>query len=352
MWRGPFILFAVALIGGAQALFVSAIAGPHDALIAKHAAANGLPEHLVRRVVRAESGGNAAAVNAGNYGLMQIRLATARSIGYSGDATGLLDPDTNLTYAVKYLAGAYRAAGCDADRAVSLYMRGYYGAAKKACAVSPVEVAQGDTKAEAGSRREAPAAKSRLDAAAPVAGVIKPKVVRTETIGAPNSASVSSPPVGKFEPSRITPPLPPRPVEASAALAAPASAPKAAVASPILPAAVSAPALPTTTKTDKLAPAPAFDLASVPLPPARREPEASPKPDVQPSRRAKRATEHVAERKSEHGPARAENKSALASIGDPAAVVTFLKKLVTPDTKSRRRTVEAEAPPSQLQPPQ
>ena len=55
---------------------------------------------------------------AGNYGLMQIRLGTARGVGYSGEAKGLLDPDTNLTYAVKYLAGAYRAAGCDADRAV------------------------------------------------------------------------------------------------------------------------------------------------------------------------------------------------------------------------------------------
>ena len=76
------------------------------------------------------------AVHAGNYGLMQIRLGTARGVGYSGDAEGLLDPDTNLTYAVKYLAGAYRAAGCDADRAVSYYQRGYYGAALRECAES------------------------------------------------------------------------------------------------------------------------------------------------------------------------------------------------------------------------
>ena len=64
---------------------------------------------------------------------MQIRLGTARGVGYSGDAKGLLDPDTNLTYAVKYLAGAYRAAGCDADRAVQYYQRGYYGAARREC---------------------------------------------------------------------------------------------------------------------------------------------------------------------------------------------------------------------------
>ena len=45
---------------------------------------------------------------------MQIRLGTARAMGYHGGSPqGLLDADTNMTYAVKYLAGAYRAAGCD-----------------------------------------------------------------------------------------------------------------------------------------------------------------------------------------------------------------------------------------------
>jgi soluble lytic murein transglycosylase-like protein len=37
-----------------------------------------------------------------------------------------MDPETNLTYAVRYLAGAYRAAGGNANRAVSLYASGYY----------------------------------------------------------------------------------------------------------------------------------------------------------------------------------------------------------------------------------
>ena len=64
---------------------------------------------------------------------MQIRLGTARGVGYPGEAKGLLDADTNLTYAVKYLAGAYRAAGCNDDRAVSYYLRGYYGAAQREC---------------------------------------------------------------------------------------------------------------------------------------------------------------------------------------------------------------------------
>ena len=96
-------------------------------MIARHAAANGLPVELVHRVVKRESGYNPRASSRGNIGLMQIRHATARGIGYSGSASGLLDPETNLTYAVKYLAGAYRAAGGNASRAVSLYASGYHG---------------------------------------------------------------------------------------------------------------------------------------------------------------------------------------------------------------------------------
>lgn len=101
-----------------------------DALIAKHAAANNVPEDLVRRVIKRESGGNPRVVNKGNFGLMQIKLATARGLGYRGTAAGLLDADTNMTYAVKYLAGAYRVAGGNHGRAVHYYAAGYYYAAK------------------------------------------------------------------------------------------------------------------------------------------------------------------------------------------------------------------------------
>jgi len=102
--------------------------GALDAMIARHAAANGLPEALVHRVVTRESGYNPAARNrSGALGLMQIKYATARGVGYSGSASGLLDAETNLTYAVKYLAGAYQAAGGNANRAVAFYQTGYYG---------------------------------------------------------------------------------------------------------------------------------------------------------------------------------------------------------------------------------
>ena len=90
-----------------------------------------MPEALVRRVIMIETRGNARLVSKGNYGLMQIRLGTAHSMGYGGSAEGLLDADTNMTYAVKCLAGAYRAAPAgNMDRAVHLYQRGYYAEAK------------------------------------------------------------------------------------------------------------------------------------------------------------------------------------------------------------------------------
>ena len=104
--------------------------GNLDSLIARHAASNNLPENLLRRVIKRESGGDPRVIYKGNYGLMQIKLATARSMGYTGTAAGLLDADTNMTYAVKYLAGAYHVAGGNTNRAVHYYAAGYYYAAK------------------------------------------------------------------------------------------------------------------------------------------------------------------------------------------------------------------------------
>ncbi|HYP19281.1 MAG TPA: lytic transglycosylase domain-containing protein [Chloroflexia bacterium] len=102
-----------------------------DTLIAQHAAAHGVPEALVHRIVKRESGYNPRASSRGNLGLMQIKYATARGMGYTGPASGLLDANTNLTYAVPYLANAYMAAGRNVDRAVSLYAGGYYYVAKR-----------------------------------------------------------------------------------------------------------------------------------------------------------------------------------------------------------------------------
>jgi soluble lytic murein transglycosylase-like protein len=111
----------------------------YDGLIAAQAQANGVPEALVHRVIQRESRYRAELVgHCGCIGLMQIKLSTARALGYKGDAAGLRDPDTNLTYGVKYLAGAYRAANGDQGRAMRYYASGYYGVAKRQRVMEPM----------------------------------------------------------------------------------------------------------------------------------------------------------------------------------------------------------------------
>ncbi|CAM5765539.1 lytic transglycosylase domain-containing protein [Bosea minatitlanensis] len=95
------------------------------ALVARHAAANGVPFSLADAVVRIESRYNPRAAHAGNFGLMQIRHQTARGLGYSGSASGLLDAETNARYGMKYLAMAYRMAGGDTCRTVMKYQSGH-----------------------------------------------------------------------------------------------------------------------------------------------------------------------------------------------------------------------------------
>src|SRR5207302_2601361 len=119
----------------AAALFPHSASAQHpqfNAMIATHAQANGVPEALVHRVILRESRYQPGVVGRGGaIGMMQIKLATARGLGYTGTAEGLRDPNTNLTYAVKYLAGAYRAANGDHNRAVAYYAGGYYYVAKR-----------------------------------------------------------------------------------------------------------------------------------------------------------------------------------------------------------------------------
>jgi hypothetical protein len=105
--------------------------GEVDRLIAKYAALYEVPETLVRRVVKRESNFNPRARNRVYWGLMQIRHDTAKGMGYDGNAQGLLDAETNLKYAVKYLRGAYLTANGDHDKAVRFYARGYYYDAKR-----------------------------------------------------------------------------------------------------------------------------------------------------------------------------------------------------------------------------
>jgi soluble lytic murein transglycosylase-like protein len=140
--RSLLILTAAVLVSacGSKSTTVSSV-GPADlypgetpemrALVRKYAAVHGIPESLVHRVIQRESGYNPAARNGPYYGLMQILPQTARTMGYRGAPEGLLDAETNLQYAGKYLRGAWLVSGGDEAEAVRWYAAGYYYEAKR-----------------------------------------------------------------------------------------------------------------------------------------------------------------------------------------------------------------------------
>lgn len=90
-----------------------------------------VPRPLVHRLAIRESTHRPGARNGPYYGLLQILPATARSMGFQGKPSDLLDADTNLKYAVKYLRGAWLLSDGSHDTAVKWYSRGYYYEAKR-----------------------------------------------------------------------------------------------------------------------------------------------------------------------------------------------------------------------------
>jgi soluble lytic murein transglycosylase-like protein len=101
------------------------------ALVQKYSGVHGIPESLLHRVIQRESDYNPGARNGPYYGLMQILPQTARTMGYQGPPEGLLDAETNLIYAGKYLRGAWLVSGGSEERAVMWYAKGYYYEAKR-----------------------------------------------------------------------------------------------------------------------------------------------------------------------------------------------------------------------------
>ena len=100
-------------------------------LVSKYARIYDMPESLIHETIARESGYNPAARNGPYYGLMQISAQTARTMGYRGDPAGLLDAETNLKYAGKYLRGAWLVSRKNKARAHMWYRKGYYYEAKR-----------------------------------------------------------------------------------------------------------------------------------------------------------------------------------------------------------------------------
>jgi soluble lytic murein transglycosylase-like protein len=105
------------------------------AIIARHAGQNGVPVALARAVIGVESGYRPNAKgSAGEVGLMQIKPATARDMGYRGSASGLFHPETNIRFGMKYLGIAHRLGGGATCQTILKYNAGH--AAKRMNPVS------------------------------------------------------------------------------------------------------------------------------------------------------------------------------------------------------------------------
>lgn len=103
------------------------------ALILKYAEIHDIPEALLHAVIQRESDYRADARNGPYYGLMQILPETAGQMGFRGAPDDLLDAETNLIYAGRYLRGAWLLSDGDIQTAVGWYARGYYFEARDRC---------------------------------------------------------------------------------------------------------------------------------------------------------------------------------------------------------------------------
>jgi soluble lytic murein transglycosylase-like protein len=85
----------------------------------------------VHRLAIRESTHNPKARSGPYWGLLQILPQTARTMGFQGQNSDLLDADTNLKYGLKYLKGAYVVGDGNWDRSIMWYAKGYYYEAKR-----------------------------------------------------------------------------------------------------------------------------------------------------------------------------------------------------------------------------
>lgn len=99
---------------------------PYSKLIEQYAKNYGVPTALAHAVVRHESNYRPnVRGKAGEIGLMQIKLTTARGLGYSGSAKGLYEPSTNIQYGMKYLAMAHKLGGGSTCGTILKYNAGH-----------------------------------------------------------------------------------------------------------------------------------------------------------------------------------------------------------------------------------
>ncbi|MCJ2011182.1 lytic transglycosylase domain-containing protein [Methylobacterium sp. J-076] len=282
------LFLAAAIAVAPTTVFAQAGRDNIDALIEQQAKANGVPASFVHAVVKRESNYNPRAKGGSALGLMQIKHATARSLGYTGDPAGLYDPETNLRYGVAYLAGAYRTAQGNVHQAYQYYNRGYYYAAKRqgvptvvASTVAPVAASASALASLFIGRPPVEAAPAALAYAAaeptPAEAVEVPlpprrpgalaggAQVQFASLTTDVQPAAASAPQTAADAATVEVPLPPRrPDGLGGAVQVAAATPAAFTELRLSPASPAAAAVPA-----EAAPAPSAEAVAVPLPPQR-----------------------------------------------------------------------------------
>jgi soluble lytic murein transglycosylase-like protein len=86
-----------------------ATSGRVVALIKGMAPSYGVPTWFALRIAKVESNYNPnARGSAGEYGVFQMKCATARGVGFHGNCSALLNPSINVQYGLKHLQMAVR----------------------------------------------------------------------------------------------------------------------------------------------------------------------------------------------------------------------------------------------------
>ena len=103
-----------------------ASAAAYTEIVARYASSYGVPATLAHAVISIESNYSPNKLgSAGEIGLMQIKPATAKLMGYSGSVSGLYDPETNIKYGMKYLGEANQLSGGDTCGTILRYNAGH-----------------------------------------------------------------------------------------------------------------------------------------------------------------------------------------------------------------------------------
>lgn len=113
------------ILAGFIAVSSPALAESVPDMVRSEAIRQGVPVGLAMAIAKAESNFRCSAVGrGGERGVMQIKPATARGIGYRGPSSGLNNCRVGIRYGMMYLKMAYRAAKGNVYRTALLYNAG------------------------------------------------------------------------------------------------------------------------------------------------------------------------------------------------------------------------------------